>query len=88
MKMYIAQVVNLVFTIMFWTLFVRILMSWFPNINWYQQPYKLLKEITDPILMPFQRIIPPIGGIDFSPMVPFLLIEVLRYVVIRIIVML
>ncbi len=88
MKADAVQVVNLVFTIMFWTLFARILMTWFPNINWYQQPYKLLKEVTDPILMPFQRIIPPIGGIDFSPMIPFLLIELLRYAIIRIIVIL
>jgi len=65
---------------------VRILLTWFPNINWFNQPFKALKDITDPILEPFRRIIPPLGGIDFSPIVAFLALEILSEVIIRILI--
>ncbi len=59
-------------------LILRILLSWFPNINWYNQPFKLLDDITEPVLTPFRRIIPPIAGmIDISPIVPIFLINIL-----------
>jgi YggT family protein len=70
------------FTIIIWIMIARILLTWFPNINWYNQPYKAMKEITDPILEPFRKIIPPISGIDFSPIVAFIAIELLRGLII------
>ena len=87
MKAYLIQAVYLFFTIIIWIMIVRILLTWFPNINWYNQPFKAMKEITDPILEPFRRIIPPLGGIDFSPIVAFIALEILRKVIVRILVM-
>ena len=86
MKTMLIQGIYLFFTIIIWIMIVRILLSWFPNINWYNQPFKAMKEITDPILEPFRRIIPPISGIDFSPIIAFLVLEILREVVIRILI--
>lgn len=63
-------------------LIIRILLSWFPNINWYNQPFRALDAITEPILTPFRRIIPPIGGmLDISPIVPIFLINILIQVI-------
>ena len=62
-------------------LIVRILLTWFPNINWWNQPFKLLRDITDPLLEPFRKIIPPIGGLDLSPMVLFFVLNMLEKVV-------
>ena len=45
------------------------LLTWFPNIRWYDQPWRTLDQIVRPILAPFRKIIPPIGNIDISPMV-------------------
>lgn len=56
----------------------RILLTWLPSINWYNQPFKFLRDVTDPILAPFSRLIPPVGGMDFSPMLVFLLLGILR----------
>ena len=86
MKAYLIQAIYLFFTIIIWIMIVRILLTWFPNINWYNQPFKAMKEITDPILEPFRRIIPPISGIDFSPIVAFIALEVLREVIVRILI--
>lgn len=62
---------------------VRILLTWFPNVNWYNQPFKFLREVTDPILEPFRRMIPPIGGMDLSPIVLFFVLNMLESIVLR-----
>lgn len=50
-------------------MFIRILLSWFPNINWYDSPFSFLSQLTDPYLNIFRSFIPPLGGIDFSPII-------------------
>jgi YggT family protein len=52
-------------------LIIRVLLSWFPTINWYNQPFLALSQITDPYLNLFRSIIPPLGGMDFSPILAF-----------------
>jgi YggT family protein len=59
-------------------LFIRVLLSWFPNINWYNQPFAALSQIADPYLNLFRSIIPPIGGMDFSPILAFIALQILR----------
>lgn len=61
-----------------WLLVARILMSWLPNIDWYKQPFKLLSTLTDPVMEPFRRLVPPLGGIDFSPILLFFLLNLLQ----------
>ncbi len=58
-------------------LFIRILLSWFPNIDWYNQPWAILSQLTDPYLNLFRSSIPPLGGMDFSPILALLLLQVL-----------
>ncbi|MBD0301305.1 MAG: YggT family protein [Tolypothrix sp. T3-bin4] len=52
-------------------LIIRVLLTWFPQINWYNQPFAALSQITDPYLNLFRSIIPPLGGMDFSPILAF-----------------
>ncbi|MGF1491755.1 MAG: YggT family protein [Microcoleaceae cyanobacterium] len=56
-------------------IFVRILLSWFPNISWYDSPFSILSQLTDPYLNVFRSIIPPLGGIDFSPILAIFLLQ-------------
>jgi YggT family protein len=55
-------------------IFVRLLLTWFPNIDWMQQIVGLLSPVTDPYLNLF-RFIPPIGPIDLSPIVAILALQ-------------
>lgn len=48
-------------------LFVRILLSWFQTAGWAQQAMSYLSPITDPYLNIFRSFIPPLGGLDLSP---------------------
>ncbi len=65
----LAQTLSTFVSIYLVLMFIRILLSWFPNINWYDQPFSVLSQLTDPYLNIFRSIIPPLGGIDFSPII-------------------
>jgi YggT family protein len=62
-------------------IFLVIVFSWFPI-----QPgggadgiFRFLRRLTDPVLLPLRRLIPPIGGaIDVSPILVILVLFVLR----------
>jgi YggT family protein len=57
-------------------LILRVLLTWFPTIEWYNQPFAALTQITDPYLNLFRSVIPPLGGMDLSPMLAILLLQV------------
>jgi len=56
-------------------LVIRVLLSWFPSINWYNQPWMTLSQLTDPYLNLFRSLLPPLGAIDFSPILAFLALQ-------------
>ena len=58
-------------------LFIRILLTWFPNVDWYTQPFAALGQVTDPYLNVFRSFIPPLGGIDFSPILAIIVLNLL-----------
>jgi len=62
-------------------LIVRILLSWFPQLNWSNPILSVLSQLTDPYLNLFRGIIPPIGGLDFSPWLAFILLSFAMQVV-------
>jgi YggT family protein len=48
-------------------IFVRILLSWF-RVSRHSWPVMILDDISQPIILPFRRMIPSFGGLDFSPL--------------------
>ncbi|MEM8641714.1 MAG: YggT family protein [Cyanobacteria bacterium P01_G01_bin.54] len=63
-------------------LFIRILLTWFPTMEWAQQGMAVLSPVTDPYLNIFQSFIPPIGGINISWLVALLALQLLGPIVI------
>lgn len=63
----IPALVGLIISIFLFAILIRVILSWV-NPDPYNPAVDLLTRITDPILRPAQRLIPPIGGIDLSPM--------------------
>ena len=59
-------------------LIIRILLTWFPGIDWSNGVLSALASITDPYLNIFRGIIPPIGGFDISSLLAFLLLNVIQ----------
>ena len=56
---------------------LRVYVTWFPNINMFSQPFSSLGKMTDPYLKLFRGIIPPLIGLDLSPLLGFLLLTFL-----------
>jgi YggT family protein len=47
-------------------------------VDWLNPPFSVLSQLTDPYLNVFRSIIPPLGGIDLSPILAFLLLTVVQ----------
>jgi len=62
-------------------LVLRVSLTWFPNINWYSQPFYSLSRLTDPYMRIFRGIVPPIGGLDLSAILGFILLQCLVQIV-------
>lgn len=76
--MTLYDIVYSFFNLILLLMFIRVLLTWFPQIRWQNQPFKSLKAATDVIFEPFRRIIPPVGMIDFSPIVAFFAISMIQ----------
>jgi len=53
---------------------VHVILSWISQAG-YNPVAMLLHQIVEPILRPARRIIPPIGGLDFSPLITLILLQ-------------
>ena len=71
----IAQIVSLVVRIEIIIIFARVLLSWFPGIPPWHPLVRALASVTDPVLLPFRRLLPTIGGLDFSPIVAIIALQ-------------
>ncbi len=64
-------------SLIFWVIIVRSLMSW---VSQGRSPIEyVLMQLTEPMMAPIRRIIPAMGGIDFSAMGVILILYVLNY---------
>lgn len=61
--------------IYFILILVRVLLTWFPTADWANNIMSFLSPITDPYLNLFRSIIPPMGGIDFSPILAIFVLQ-------------
>lgn len=59
-------------------LLVRILITWIPNLDPYNPIVQMLFQVTEPVLEPARKLIPPLGMIDISPIVVFIVLGILQ----------
>lgn len=73
----LIRAVDLGFTIYTWMIIIYILMSWVPASR-ETSIGQWLAKMTEPYLEVFRKIIPPLGMIDFSPIVAILALSLIR----------
>ena len=78
----LAQLVEVLFQIYWLLIIVRVLISWV-NPDPFNPIVQGLTRVTDPVLEPLRRVIPPIGPIDLSPLVALLVLQALRYFLVQ-----
>lgn len=80
------KLISTIFQIYNLLLFARILSSWFP-VNRSNQLYRLLYQLTEPILGPFRDVFHRFGllssGIDFSPIAALLVLNSIESMIVR-----
>ena len=73
------EILAAVLQIYSYVLLARALASWIPNLDPYHPIMQFLYQLTDPVLDPVRRLIPPLGGmIDISMIVVFFALVVLQ----------
>jgi len=74
-------VLNFIILFYYYALIASIVMSFVMMFSGNMNPHPILLlvwQITEPIMSPVRRIIPPMGGLDFSPIFIFLIIGLIR----------
>ena len=73
----VLGVVSLVVNIYFFALLAMIILSWVAPGSRHPAIH-LLYQITEPVMAPFRKMLPAMGGMDFSPILVFILINVIQ----------
>ena len=75
-------IVSSLLTLLVWAIIISAILSWlvaFDVINlrnrFVYNLARFLDAVTRPVLRPFQRIIPPLGGVDISPIIVILVLQ-------------
>lgn len=84
----IFYLISLIIHVYVLIIIVQVAVSWlisFEVINTENESAKnlveLLKKATDPVYQPIRKYVPPIGGIDLTPLIVIILLQILEYMV-------
>lgn len=80
---FLEAFINVVAQALVLAIFVRVIMSWVPvrlplGLN------DLVWNVTEPVLAPIRRLMPIAGGMDFSPFIALLLIQIITSIILRV----
>ena len=59
-------------------LIIRVLLTWFPNVDMGNPVLSTVSSITDPYLNAFRGLIPPLGGLDLSAILAFIALSLMQ----------
>ncbi len=79
----IARVLDIILEVYMWVIIIRALVSWV-NPDPYNPIVQFLGRVTEPVLRPLRRLVPPHKvGLDLSPLIAILVIIFLQYALIK-----
>ena len=69
----LVKLIVLSINLFVYAIFIRIILSWLSQ-GGYNPATAIIQTLTEPVLRPFRRLIPPIGGFDISPIFAVILL--------------
>lgn len=78
----LITIINSIFRVLVFTIFIYILLGYF--LDRQNAIYQMIGQIVEPMLMPIRKIMPSIGGLDFSPLALMLLLQFLNMIIVAI----
>ncbi len=79
----ISFVISLIFRLIYLIILIVVLLSWIPIFDVRKEPLASLVKFYNIIMAPFKAVIPPIGMIDISPLIAFILLQLIENLLIR-----
>ncbi len=76
----LTEIANQLLDMMFWLIIIQAVLSWVSQ--GYNPNTAIFEQLTRPVLAPFQKLIPPVGGLDLSPLVAILAIKLFQIVIV------
>ncbi len=87
MLLALFQIIDMILQLAVWVIIAQVILSWLVAFNvinmqsgFVRTVMEALEKITAPLYRPVRRILPDFGGIDFSPIVVILALQILRKV--------
>jgi YggT family protein len=80
---YLVKLIDILFTIFYLAILGRVIFSWM-RVSPANPLAKIAFMLTEPVLAPIRRVVPPMSGLDFSPLIAWFGAEVLRQLLTRI----
>lgn len=68
----IGELLQLTIYVFIFTIFVRVVLSWIAPHQGYNPVLRLIYDLTEPLMAPARRLIPPIAALDISPILVFI----------------
>ncbi len=73
----IAQLVKLVLDLFFFSILIQVILSWVNPGTSYNPGIALLHTLNEPLMRPARRILPPMSGLDLSPLLVIIVLQLL-----------
>ena len=70
----LSELVSLGIDVFFFAIIIQVIISWV-NPGAYNPVTSLIHSLTEPVLAPARRVIPPMGGLDLSPIAPIIVLK-------------
>ena len=81
----LLQTLSMILTLVWWIFLIMIIMSWLISFNiintrnqFVATVWRIINQITEPILRPIRRVLPAMGGLDLSPIIVFVILFFLQ----------
>ncbi|HEX4975407.1 MAG TPA: YggT family protein [Pseudomonadales bacterium] len=71
---------GLVLNFYFWAIMIQVILSWVAPMS-HNPAVSLIFQVTEPVMGYARKLIPPMGGMDFSPIIVFMVIQLLKILV-------
>lgn len=79
--MSVAELLGLLINVFFWGVIIQAILSWV-NPHPYHPAVSLLRQLTEPLLRPARRLLPPISGLDLSPILVLVGLQLINILVV------
>src|SRR5688500_4661474 len=80
---FLEAFINIAAQVMVLAIYVRVVLSWVP-MRLPSGLHEVVSNVTEPVLAPIRRYLPMAGGMDFSPFIALLLIQIIASIILRV----